>query len=172
METLTLGGGCFWCLEAVFQRVKGVQAVRSGYAGGHTANPSYESVCHGDTGHAEVVEIQFDRGQTDLDSLLDLFFAAHDPTTLNRQGNDVGPQYRSIILYRTPDQKAAAERAMARAKGHYPGPIVTELLPFKDFTEAENHHQDYYNRNQQQPYCQLIIRPKLEKLLHSDTAAS
>ncbi len=171
MDTLTLGGGCFWCLEALFQRVDGVEAVRCGYAGGHTPRPTYEAVCRGDTGHAEVVELRFDSAVISLDRVLDLFFAVHDATTINRQGNDVGPQYRSIIFYRNLAQKRAAERAMDKARCFQPGPIVTELKAYRGFTQAEVQQQNYYNRNSQQPYCQLIIRPKLKKLLSKPVAA-
>jgi peptide-methionine (S)-S-oxide reductase len=165
IETATFGGGCFWCGEAVFQRIPGVKSVTSGFAGGSTPNPSYEDVCTGQTGHAEVIQIQFDPAVISYDKLMEIFFEEHDPTTLNRQGNDKGTQYRSIILYSSPAQKAAAEKALAEAAPHYSSPIVTQIVPLKAFYPAEQYHQDYYNLHPNQGYCQFIIRPKLQKLI-------
>lgn len=164
MSHIILGGGCFWCLEAVFQRLPGVEAVRSGYAGGHTSYPTYTDICRGDTGHAEVVEIHFEPHRIGLDELLDVFFLAHDPTTADRQGNDIGPQYRSIILFGDQGQKVAAEAAMARAQKYYAGTLVTELKALQAFYAAESEHHDYFNRHPSQPYCQWVIQPKLNKL--------
>jgi peptide-methionine (S)-S-oxide reductase len=164
-ETLTLGGGCFWCLEAVFTELKGVTRVESGFAGGTVPNPSYERVSMGGTGHAEVVQITFDPQVIDRDTILRAFFTVHDPTTLNRQGNDVGEQYRSIAFYRTPEQRAAIEKAIkASADSHeWSGPIVTQVEPFKQFYKAENYHQEYFKLHGSQPYCQLVIAPKVAK---------
>jgi peptide-methionine (S)-S-oxide reductase len=164
-ETITLGGGCFWCMEAVFQELKGVEKVESGYSGGSVANPSYRQVCSGTTGHAEVVQVTFDPKTLSLDDLLRVFFAVHDPTTLNRQGADVGSQYRSIILYRTPEQRQAAQKIIAELEKSkaYDSPIVTQVVPFHAFFRAEDYHQDYYLDNSSQPYCQLVIAPKLAK---------
>jgi len=165
-QRLTFGGGCFWCLEAVFQRLKGVKTVASGYSGGTVSNPSYEQVCDGDTGHAEVVQIEFDPKQIAFDKLLEVFWAAHDPTTLNRQGHDTGTQYRSVIFYENDAQKAAAEKSKLHAQADFKDPIVTEIVPFKIFYKAEQHHQNYYNQNAGlNPYCSVVIRPKLQKLL-------
>lgn len=165
LERLTLGGGCFWCLEAVLERVPGVHEVVSGYAGGHVPNPTYEQVCTKTTGHAEVVQILFDPVRTSVDTLLEVFWQAHDPTTPNRQGADVGPQYRSIILYADEEQKRLAEASMARANQQlYQGRIVTQLVPLETFYPAEDYHQDYFRKNPNQPYCQVVIRPKLQKL--------
>ncbi len=167
-ETLTMGGGCFWCMEAVFQRLVGVKKVVSGFSGGAVANPSYEQVCTGSTGHAEVVQIQFDPTKLPLPKLLEVFFAAHDPTTLNRQGHDSGTQYRSVLFYNNDEQKAAMEAAKALAQKDHKDPIVTQIAPFKAFYSAEAYHQDYYNQNSDKnPYCSIVIRPKLQKLLHS-----
>ncbi|MEW5764001.1 MAG: peptide-methionine (S)-S-oxide reductase MsrA [Acidobacteriota bacterium] len=165
-EVVTLAGGCFWCLEAVFQDLKGVVSVESGYSGGHVENPSYKDVCSGTTGHAEAVQITFDPAVVSLDDLLEVFFALHDPTTLNRQGADTGTQYRSAIFYRNPGQRAAAEKAIRNlTEGKaYAGPIVTELAPFRAFYRAEAYHQNYYRQNPFQPYCQMVISPKLAKL--------
>jgi peptide-methionine (S)-S-oxide reductase len=165
VETATFGGGCFWCGEAVFQRIPGVKSVTSGFAGGTTRNPSYQDVCTGQTGHAEVIQIQFDPSVISYDKLLEVFFEEHDPTTLNRQGNDVGTQYRSIILYSNPEQKAAAEKAKAEAARHFSKPIVTEIVPLTAFYPAEDYHQNYYNLHQTQSYCQFVIRPRLQKLI-------
>jgi len=164
-ETATLGGGCFWCLEAVYKDLKGVERVVSGYAGGQALNPTYEQVCGGRTGHAEVVQITYDPNVVSYPDLLDVFFTIHDPTTKDRQGADVGPQYRSIILYHSPEQKAAAERAIAEQseKGIWSAPIVTEVVPLETFYPGEDYHQDYYERNPRQRYCQIVIAPKVAK---------
>ena len=165
-ETAVLGGGCFWCLEAVFKRVQGVLEVVSGYAGGETANPGYKDVCSGTTGHAEVVKITFDPELLSYRELLNIFWLAHDPTTINRQGNDVGPQYRSIILYGGEEQKKIAleSRAGVREKLKLIRPVVTEIVPLKDFYHAEKYHEDYYARNRGAGYCVLVIHPKLRKM--------
>lgn len=160
----TLGGGCFWCLEAVFERVDGVVAVTSGYAGGTVSDPSYEEVCEEKTGHAEVVRIEFDTGRISYEDILDLFWKAHDPTTPNRQQADVGTQYRSIILYHNEEQKTAAEESMRRAEALYENPIVTEILPYDRFFPAEGYHQDYFEKNRNAGYCRIVIQPKLKKL--------
>ncbi len=161
-----MGGGCFWCMEAVFQRLIGVKSVVSGFSGGAAANPTYEAVCTGETGHAEVVQIEFDPAKLPLPKLLEVFFAAHDPTTLNRQGNDSGTQYRSVLFYETPEQKTAMEKAKADAQKDFKNPIVTQIVPFKAFYAAEKYHQDYFNQNaNRNPYCSVVIRPKLQKLL-------
>ena len=164
-ETATLGGGCFWCLEAVYKDLKGVERVVSGYAGGTVENPTYEQVCGGRTGHAEVVQITYDPEIVSFRDLLDVFFTIHDPTTKDRQGADVGPQYRSIILYHDAGQKAAAERAIAelREKGLWRAPVVTEIVPLETFYPAEAYHQDYYEQNPRQRYCQIVIAPKVAK---------
>jgi peptide-methionine (S)-S-oxide reductase len=164
-ELATLGGGCFWCLEAVFKDLKGVESVVSGYAGGTVENPSYEQVCGGRTGHAEVVQIAYDADVISFRDLLDVFFTIHDPTTKDRQGADVGPQYRSIILHHSPEQKGAAEQAIAEleAKGVWHAPIVTEIAPLERFYQGEEYHQDYFERNPRQRYCQIIIAPKVAK---------
>jgi peptide-methionine (S)-S-oxide reductase len=163
-ELATLGGGCFWCVEAVYERLPGVKSVTSGYAGGHTKNPTYQDVCGGDTGHAEVTQIEFDPTQISYEKLLDVFWQAHDPTTLNRQGADAGTQYRSVIFYKTDAQKAAAEISKQAAAKLFSQPIVTEIAPLTVFYKAEGYHQDYYRNNQSAPYCRMVIRPKLEKL--------
>ena len=163
-EVATLAGGCFWCLEAAFQDLKGVEKVQSGYAGGHAANPSYEDVCTGTTGHAEVVQITFDPTVVSFDDLLHVFFTIHDPTTLNRQGADTGTQYRSIILYSNDAQKQSAEKSKEQAQWRFPRPIVTEIVPLTKFYKAEDYHQDYFRKNPNVPYCAVVIRPKLEKL--------
>jgi len=166
LETATFGGGCFWCGEAVFQRIPGVKSVVSGFAGGTTVKPSYEAVCTGSTGHAEVIQITFDPKVISYGKLLEVFFEEHDPTTLNRQGNDVGTQYRSIILYANDEQKKIAEEAKAQAAKNHSGPIVTEIVPLRAFYPAEDYHQNYYNLNKDKnPYCSFIIRPKLRKLI-------
>jgi peptide-methionine (S)-S-oxide reductase len=165
LQTATFGGGCFWCAEAVFQRIPGVKSVVSGFAGGTTANPSYEEVCTGTTGHAEVIQIQFDPAVISYDKLLEIFWEAHDPTTLNRQGNDAGTQYRSIILYSDEAQKHAAEKSKAEAATHFSSPIVTQIVPLTKFYSAENYHQNYYNEHSHQGYCQFVIQPKLRKLI-------
>jgi len=163
LERATLGGGCFWCLEAVFELVPGVRVVTSGYAGGHTENPTYKQVCTGTTGHAEVVQIEYDPARVSFERLLEIFWQCHDPTTLNRQGNDVGPQYRSIILYHNPAQKTAAEKSRATAAAQFTRPIVTEIVPLTRFYPAEAYHQDYFRRNPDQAYCQAVIAPKVRK---------
>jgi peptide-methionine (S)-S-oxide reductase len=162
-EIATLGGGCFWCTEAVFQILPGVKSVVSGYAGGKTENPTYKEVCSGTTGHAEVIQVAFDPSQVSYDKILETFWEAHDPTTLNRQGADVGTQYRSIILYSNEAQRAAAEKSKAEARKRFTRPIVTQIAPLTRFYEAEGYHQDYYQNNSRQPYCQAVIRPKVEK---------
>ncbi|MDQ6830075.1 MAG: peptide-methionine (S)-S-oxide reductase MsrA [Gemmatimonadota bacterium] len=165
-ETATLGGGCFWCLEAVFLPLRGVERVESGYAGGAVANPSYEAVCSGTTGHAEVVQVTFDPKVISFRDLLDVFFTIHDPTTPDRQGHDVGTQYRSAIFYHSPEQRAVAESAIAALEesGAWDAQVVTKLEPLKQFYKAEQYHQDYYARNSGQPYCQAVIAPKIAKL--------
>ena len=165
LETITLAGGCYWCIEAIYQRLDGVVSVESGFSGGNMKNPSYRDVCTGTTGHAEAVQITYDKTKTSLDEIFKVFFTVHDPTTLNRQGADAGTQYRSAIFYRTEEQKKAAESVIAdltKAKV-YDDPIVTEITPFTVFYKAEDYHQDYYNQNGSQPYCQIVIRPKVEK---------
>ena len=163
LETATLGGGCFWCTEALFQMLPGVKSVASGYAGGTKPSPSYQDVFSGNTGHAEVIQIEFDPSVVSLDKILSTFWEAHDPTTLNQQGADHGTQYRSIILYNSEAQKAAAEKSKAEAQKHFNKPIVTEIVPLKAFYKAEGYHQDYYRSNPNQPYCRLVIQPKVEK---------
>jgi len=163
-EVAVLGGGCFWCLEAVYQRLPGVKNVTSGYAGGHVANPTYEQVCTGETGHAEVARIEFDPAVLSYEKLLEVFFEAHDPTTLNRQGADEGTQYRSVIFCLNEVQQKAAARAKIAAQAHWDDPIVTAIEPLKEFYPAENYHQDYYNRHPNQRYCSFVIRPKVKKL--------
>jgi peptide-methionine (S)-S-oxide reductase len=164
-ETATFGGGCFWCLEAVFEQLEGVDRVVNGYAGGKAAHPTYEDVCSGETGHAEVVQVTFDPKVISYGELLDVFFTIHDPTTLNRQGADVGTQYRSAIFYHSADQKKAAEQAIERAatSGLWDDPIVTEVAPLPKFFAAEDYHQGYYRRNPMQGYCRAVISPKLAK---------
>jgi peptide-methionine (S)-S-oxide reductase len=162
-EIATLGGGCFWCTEAVFQMLPGVKSVTSGYAGGTKENPTYKEVCSGDTGHAEVIQIEYDPKTIAYEKLLETFWEAHDPTTLNSQGADHGTQYRSIILYSSQAQKAAAEKSKAEAQKHFLRPIVTEIVPLMKFYRAEGYHQDYYRDNPNQPYCRMVIRPKVEK---------
>lgn len=165
MATATLGGGCFWCLEAVYQRLNGVNQVTSGYAGGQTDNPDYRSVTTGRTGHAEVVRIDYDPSVIDFETLLDVFFTIHDPTTADRQGADIGPQYRSIILWEDEDQLATANAVIERLtrEGAYTDPIVTQVQPLEAFYPGEDYHQDYYRHNASAPYCQMVIMPKLEK---------
>jgi peptide-methionine (S)-S-oxide reductase len=165
MESATLGGGCFWCLEAVFEHMIGVHAVVSGYAGGSLANPSYREVCTGQTGHAEVVQVTFDPSVVFFREVLDVFFASHDPTTLNRQGADVGTQYRSAIFYRSPQQKEIAQERIAElnAQQIWPRPIVTEVVPLGQFFKAEDYHQGYFRNNPQQAYCQAVVAPKVAK---------
>lgn len=165
VQVATLGGGCFWCTEAVFDELKGVLKVESGYSGGHVENPSYEQVCTGETGHAEVAQVTFDESQISLRDLLRVFFAVHDPTTLNRQGNDVGTQYRSVIFYRSEEQMKVAEEVIreVEAKKVWSGKIVTELVPYEAFYPAEDYHRDYYAMNPNQGYCRVIIAPKVAK---------
>jgi peptide-methionine (S)-S-oxide reductase len=162
-EFATFGGGCFWCMEAEFQKVPGVVHVVSGFAGGHTENPTYKQVCTGETGHAEVTQIEFDPQKISYEKLLDYFWDAHDPTTLNRQGADTGTQYRSVILYSSDAQKAVAEKSKAEAQKRFRDPIVTEIVPLKKFYQAEDYHQNYYNENPSEGYSLFVIKPKLEK---------
>ncbi len=162
-ESAVLGGGCFWCVEAMYQSVPGVLAVTSGYAGGTVPNPTYEQVCTGTTGHAEVVKIDYDPTRIDYEKIIDLFWKAHDPTTLNRQGHDTGTQYRSIILYSNEEQKALAEKSRAAAQKDFRDPIVTEIVPLKEFYPAEGYHQDFYDNNPNHPYNRAVTAPKLEK---------
>jgi len=164
-ETATLAGGCFWCLEAVFDNLRGVSAVESGYMGGAKPNPTYAQVCDGNTGHAEVVQVHFDPAVLDFCDLLDVFFVIHDPTQLNRQGNDIGTQYRSAIFYHTPEQKSAAEAVIAAldAEQLWEGPIVTQVAPASTFYLAEDYHQEYFANNPNQPYCMFVVAPKVAK---------
>jgi peptide-methionine (S)-S-oxide reductase len=164
-ETITIGGGCFWCTEAIFEQLKGVEKVESGYSGGHRPDPTYEQVCTGTTGHAEVSQITFDPKVIPLKDVLVIFFTVHDPTTLNRQGNDVGTQYRSVIFYRSDAQKTAAEQTIKEIEAAkiWDGKIVTELAPFKAFYKAENYHQEYFRLHGEQPYCRAVIAPKVAK---------
>jgi len=164
-EVATLAGGCFWCLEAVYDEVKGVESVESGYMGGHNARPTYEQVCSGETGHAEVVQVTFDPSIVSYKELLEVFFVIHDPTTRDRQGNDVGTQYRSAIFYHSADQKRVAEQTIREldAQKVFDAPIVTQLQPAETFYPAENYHQEYFQRNSSQPYCQFVVAPKLAK---------
>lgn len=162
-ETATLGGGCFWCIEAVFQDLRGVESVVSGYAGGHAPNPSYEAVCSGITGHAEVVQVTFDPEQVSYREILEVFFTVHDPTTLNRQGADVGTQYRSVVFYHSDQQRETARQVIRdlEAEGVWESPIVTQVVPMTEFYRAEGYHQEYFRRNPRQPYCQVVIAPKV-----------
>ena len=165
LETITLGGGCYWCVEAVYENLDGVKSVVSGFSGGKVANPTYEEVCTGTTGHAEVVQITYDKNVTNINEIFKVFFTVHDPTTLNRQGADVGTQYRSVIFYKNEEQKKAAQSIIAelnKAKV-YDRPIVTKVEPFTKFYKAEDYHQNYYANNKSQPYCKMVIQPKLEK---------
>jgi peptide-methionine (S)-S-oxide reductase len=164
IESAYLGGGCFWCMEAVFDRLPGVVKVTSGYAGGHTENPTYEDVCSETTGHAEVTRIDFDPTKVSYDKILHTFWQAHDPTTLNRQGADEGTSYRSIILYTDANQKLLAEKSKADAQGNFRDPIVTDIVPLKKFYPAEGYHQGYFDDHTSQGYCQVVIAPKLHKL--------
>jgi peptide-methionine (S)-S-oxide reductase len=166
LEKATFGAGCFWCVEAVFQNLKGVQQVVSGYTGGHVADPTYQQVCAGTTGHAEVAQITFDPDVISFEELLDVFWRTHDPTTLNRQGADVGTQYRSAVFYHNQEQKEAAEKSKAEvdASDLYSNPIVTEIEPLHAFYEAEDYHQNYYRSNPNQSYCRVVIDPKMRKL--------
>lgn len=165
METATLGGGCFWCLDAIFRELRGVEKVESGYSGGSVPNPSYEDVCTGRTGHAEVVQITFDPGIISFRELLEVFFTIHDPTTLNRQGADVGTQYRSVIFYHTPEQERIAKEVIVEIEAAkvWDAPVVTEVVPFKAFYQAEEYHRDYFKHNPDKPYCRIVIAPKVAK---------
>lgn len=167
IETATFAGGCFWCTEALFKRLKGVSSVLPGYAGGHIENPTYEQVCGGNTGHAEAIEIEFDPSQIPFDKLVEIFMRTHNPTTLNQQGNDIGTQYRSAIFYHTEAQRKAAEQVIDRLaeSGEFEEPIVTEVTEYDVFYPAENYHRDYYDDNKDAPYCNIIISPKIHKLL-------
>jgi peptide-methionine (S)-S-oxide reductase len=164
-DTVTLGAGCFWCVEAVFQNLNGVLSVTSGYSGGTIANPSYREVCTGQTGHAEVCNVVYDPSKVSFDEILEVFWKTHDPTTMNRQGNDAGTQYRSAIFYHTQEQKETAEKYKREldASGAFDKPIVTEISPFTNFYKAEDYHQNYFNENGDQPYCRFVIQPKVEK---------
>ncbi len=165
LETATLGAGCFWCVEAVFDDLKGVESVESGYSGGHTENPTYKEVCSETTGHAEVANVNFNPQEISFKEILQVFFAVHDPTTLNRQGNDVGSSYRSAIFYHDENQKRIAEETIkeVEAEGIYDNPIVTEVAPFDKFYIAENYHQEYFANNPNQPYCAAVVAPKVKK---------
>lgn len=165
METATFGAGCFWCVEAMFESLRGVHSAVSGYSGGHVVNPTYKEVCTGTTGHAEVIQVSFDPSVITYDELLEAFFLAHDPTQLNRQGADVGTQYRSVIFYHTPEQERSAKdyKVKLDRSGAFGGPIVTEVSPFVRFYEAEDYHQEYFANNPNQPYCSAVVGPKLEK---------
>jgi len=165
-ELATLGGGCFWCVEAVYQRVDGVLSVKPGYAGGHVDNPSYRDVCSGKTGHAEVAKIEYDPDQISYQQILNVFWQAHDPTTLNKQGADVGTQYRSVIFYHSAEQKVLAENSKIEAdqSEYWSNPIVTEITEINNYSDAEEYHDNYYRDNPYQPYCQFVIKPKLDKL--------
>ena len=166
IEQATFGNGCFWCTEAVFQQLKGVEKVMSGYSGGHVENPTYEQVCGKKTGHAEVLRIEFNPSVVTYEELLEVFWATHDPTTLNRQGNDVGPQYRSVIFYHSEEQREKAEKYKQELdkSGAFDKPIVTAIEPLTNFYPAENYHRDYYTNHQSQPYCYFVIKPKMDKI--------
>ncbi|PXY44110.1 peptide-methionine (S)-S-oxide reductase MsrA [Flavobacterium hydrophilum] len=165
LETITLGGGCYWCVEAVYENLDGIKSVVSGFSGGKVANPTYEEVCTGTTGHAEVVQITYDKNVTDINEIFKVFFTVHDPTTLNRQGADVGTQYRSVIFYKNEDQRRAAQSIIAELNKVkvYDRPIVTKIEPLIKFYKAEDYHQNYYANNKNQPYCKMVIQPKIEK---------
>ncbi len=163
IDTITLGGGCFWCLEAVYERVRGVTMVESGYSNGHVVNPTYEQVCGGDSGHVEVVRVSYDTSQISLREVLEIFFVIHDPTTLNRQGNDVGTQYRSGIYFRDAAQEAAAREVLAEVNEHHRGRAVTEVLPLANYSRAEDYHQHYFANHPNQGYCAMVVAPKVEK---------
>lgn len=165
LETATLAGGCFWCTESVFDELRGVESVVSGYSGGHTESPTYQEVCTGTTGHAEVIDVTFDPSEIDFADILRVFFTVHDPTTLNRQGGDIGTQYRSAIFYHSEAQKQAAEAVIREidAAAIYPNPIITEVVPFEKFWPAEDYHQEYFANNPNQPYCAAVIAPKVAK---------
>jgi len=164
-ETATLGGGCFWCLEAVFDDIEGIESVESGYMGGHKERPTYQDVCSGRTGHAEVVQVKFDPAVISYGDVLDVFFSIHDPTTKDRQGNDAGTQYRSVIFYHSDEQRKAAEQAIAELEREkaWPAPIVTEVKPAVEFYRAEDYHQEYFRNNPNQPYCMFVVSPKVQK---------
>ena len=166
IEVATLGGGCFWCVEAVYQRVQGIESVKPGYAGGHTKNPTYKEICTGKTGHAEVAQIFFNKNKISYKQILNVFWQAHDPTTLNRQGNDVGTQYRSVIFFHNDEQRLIAEKSLEEAEksGYWENSIVTEITKLNNYTDAEDYHDNYYDNNPNQPYCLFVIRPKLNKL--------
>lgn len=163
LSTAILGGGCFWCTEALFEELRGVHSVESGYAGGHVPNPTYEQVCNKDTGHAEVVQVTFDPKVITFREILDVHFLTHDPTTLNRQGADSGPQYRSVVFYRTDAERKDAEEAKKAAQAHWKDPVVTEIVAFTNYYAAEGYHQGYYAQNPSQPYCSFVIGPKIKK---------
>ena len=163
-ETIVLGAGCFWCVEAVYERIDGVETVEAGYSNGHTNKPTYKEVCSGNTGYTEVARVTFDPQKVTFSEILDIFWKAHDPTTLNRQGADVGTQYRSGIYYSSEEQKTIAEKSLTNAQSVFDNNIVTEILPVQKYTVAEDYHQDYYNNNKNAPYCSFIITPKLKKL--------
>lgn len=167
LKNITFGGGCFWCTEAVFQNLKGVRKVVSGYMGGQTENPTYMDICNGDTGHAEVIQVEYDDQEISLAELLLVFFKTHDPTTPNRQGNDVGSQYRSVIFYHDHEQKEEANQMIDRLTREliYDRPIVTEVVPVSEFYQAEDYHQNYFNNNPNKPYCAFVIQPKLQKFI-------
>jgi peptide-methionine (S)-S-oxide reductase len=163
IDTITLGGGCFWCLEAVYEKVDGVTAVESGYANGHVKAPTYEQVCSGNTGHAEVVRVSFDTTRISLREILEIFFTIHDPTTLNRQGNDVGTQYRSGIYFHSPEQERVAREVLGQVNAHHGGRAVTELQPVANYSRAEQYHQHYFENHPEQGYCAFVVAPKVEK---------
>jgi len=163
LEQITLAGGCFWCLESVYEQVDGVQAVESGYSNGHVRNPSYEQVCSGSTGHAEVVRVSFDPARITLREVLEIFFSIHDPTTLNRQGNDVGTQYRSGIYFHTPEQEAVAREVLGIVNAAHGGRVVTELQPLANYSRAEEYHQHYFANHPEEGYCAFVVAPKVEK---------
>ncbi|MBL7917733.1 MAG: peptide-methionine (S)-S-oxide reductase MsrA [Bacteroidia bacterium] len=165
IDTATLGAGCFWCVEAVFQRLEGVLSIESGYSGGFVKNPAYREVCNGTTGHAEVCRLTYDKTKISFDEILEVFWKTHDPTTLNRQGNDIGTQYRSVVFYHNDEQKALAEKYKEEINksGAYDKPIITEISPLTNYYKAEEYHQNYYNQNGQEGYCQYVIQPKVEK---------
>lgn len=166
IDTATFGAGCFWCVEAIFQRLEGVQSVKSGYSGGTVKNPSYKEVCNGTTGHAEVCQITYDKTKISFDELLEVFWKTHDPTTLNRQGNDYGTQYRSAIFYHNENQRQLAEtyKKVLNDEKAYSNPIITEITPYGNYYEAENYHQNYFNANVGESYCKYVIQPKVDKL--------
>ena len=169
-DTITLGGGCFWCIEAVYERVQGVTAVESGYCNGHVANPSYEQVCSGTTGHVEAVRVTFDTAQISLRDVLEIFFVVHDPTTLNRQGNDAGTQYRSGIYFHRAEQESVARDVLAELNEKHRGRVVTELLPELNYTRAETYHQHYFANHPEQGYCAFVVAPKVEKFVQTFAA--